>query len=136
WVVRAAYRPGSPYRHGLDLWFHGGGETLSELNFITQRQRDPGQFTPPNTFVLHPYGRYSNANKFAGEVDTFEALEHARRHYPIDEDRIAVRGFSMGGAACWQFAVHYAGRWAAAAPGAGFAEPPEFLRVFQDGKGH
>ena len=39
------------------------------------------------------------------------------RHYPIDDDRIAVRGFSMGGAACWQFAVHYPGRWAAPLPG-------------------
>ena len=37
----------------------------------------------------------------------------------------------MGGAACWQFAVHHAGLWAAAAPGAGFAETREFLGVFQ-----
>ncbi|MGE3808572.1 MAG: prolyl oligopeptidase family serine peptidase, partial [Gemmataceae bacterium] len=83
-------------------------------------------------FVLHPYGRYCNANKMAGEVDLFEALEHVRKHYPIDENRISVRGFSMGGAACWQFAVHYAGHWAAAAPGAGFSETPDFLRVFQN----
>jgi hypothetical protein len=37
----------------------------------------------------------------------------------------------MGGAACWQFAVHYADRWFAANPGAGFAETPEFLKIFQ-----
>src|SRR5437667_3202885 len=42
-----------------------------------------------------------------------------------------MRGFSMGGAACWQFATHYPSMWAAAAPGAGFAEAAEFLRVFQ-----
>src|SRR5205085_5316279 len=72
-----------------------------------------------------------NANQFAGEVDLFEALAHVRKHYPIDENRIAVRGFSMGGAACWQFAVHYPGLWAAAAPGAGFSETPDFLKVFQ-----
>src|SRR5262249_1382527 len=42
--------------------------------------------------------------------------------------------FSMGGAACWQFAVHYPGMWCAAAPGAGFAETPEFLRIFQKEK--
>ena len=45
--------------------------------------------------------------------------------------RLVVRGFSMGGAACWQFAVHYPGVWAAAAPGAGFSETPDFLKVFQ-----
>ena len=38
----------------------------------------------------------------------------------------------MGGASCWQFAVHYPGTWVAAAPGAGFSETPEFLRVFQN----
>src|SRR5438046_469761 len=40
----------------------------------------------------------------------------------------------MGGAACWQFAVHRPALWAAAAPGAGFAETPEFLNVFQKEK--
>jgi len=37
----------------------------------------------------------------------------------------------MGGAACWQFATHYADRWFAANPGAGFSETPQFLKVFQ-----
>lgn len=130
-VVPASYQPGSAHQHRLDAWFHGRGETLSELNFINGRQRSVGEFAPPHTFVLHPYGRYCNANKLAGEVDLFEALAHVRKHYPIDENRIVMRGFSMGGAACWQFAVHYAGLWAAAAPGAGFSETPDFLKVFQ-----
>ncbi len=38
----------------------------------------------------------------------------------------------MGGAACWQFATHYADRWFAANPGAGFSETPEFLSFFQE----
>jgi hypothetical protein len=130
-VVPASYQPNSVQRHRLDLWWHGRGETLSELNFIDQRQRNPGEFAPPNAFVLHPYGRYCNANKFAGEIDTFEAIEHAQRHYPINRNRIVARGFSMGGAACWQFATHYPDFWCAAAPGAGFSETPDFLKVFQ-----
>ncbi|HUQ69785.1 MAG TPA: prolyl oligopeptidase family serine peptidase, partial [Planctomycetaceae bacterium] len=131
-VVPASYGPDSPFRHRLDIWFHGRGETLSELSFLRDRQRSPGEFAPKDAFVLHPYGRYCNANKFAGEVDTFEALEHAYKNYRINSDRIAVRGFSMGGAACWQFAVHYPGRWFAANPGAGFSETPDFLKVFQN----
>ena len=130
-VVPKTHSPTTAIQHRLDVWFHGRGEKLTELNFIEGRQKDPGQFTPANAFVLHPYGRYCNANHFAGEIDTFEAIEHIRKHYPIDVNRVAVRGFSMGGAACWNFAVHYPGLWAAAAPGAGFSETPEFLRVFQ-----
>ncbi|WP_339674382.1 prolyl oligopeptidase family serine peptidase [uncultured Gimesia sp.] len=121
----------SDYR--CDLWFHGRGERLSEVNFINQQQSRV-QYTPADTIVLHPYGRYSNAFKFAGEIDVLEALESTKQNYRIDEDRVSVRGFSMGGAACWQFAVHYADRWFAANPGAGFSETPLFLKVFQEEK--
>ena len=130
-IVPASYRENTPHRFRLDVWCHGRGETLSEVNFIRDRQSSKGEFTPSNAFVLHPYGRYCNANKFAGEIDLFEALEHAKRYYPIDDDRLVMRGFSMGGAACWQYAVHYPDMWVAAAPGAGFSETPEFLKIFQ-----
>jgi dienelactone hydrolase len=130
--VPDSYQPNTPHRFRLDVWCHGRGETLSEVNFIDGCQKSPGPFTPPNAFVLQPYGRYCNANKFAGEIDTFEALDDIKKHYPIDEDRLVMRGFSMGGAACWQFAVHYPGTWVAAAPGAGFSETPDFLKVFQN----
>ena len=130
-VVPASYQANTPHRFRLDVWCHGRGENLSELSFINGRQTSPGEFTPKGAFVVHPYGRYCNANKFAGEIDLFEAIEDIKKHYPIDEDRMVMRGFSMGGAACWQFAVHYPSVWAVAAPGAGFAETPEFLKVFQ-----
>lgn len=115
----------------LDFWFHGRGERTNEVAFLQQRRKGGGKITPRNTIVLHPYARFSNANKFAGEIDCLEALEHVKQNYRIDDDRILVRGFSMGGAACWQFAVHYADRWAAAQPGAGFSETPDFLKTFQ-----
>ncbi len=81
-VVPASYRPDTPHSFRLDVWCHGRGENLSELNFIDGRQTSPGEFTPRNAFVLHPYGRYCNANKFAGEIDLFEALENIKTHYP------------------------------------------------------
>ncbi len=129
-VIPRSYSNKGP-RIRCDIWFHGRGETLSELNFMQQRRSSIGEYAPVDTIVLHPYGRYCNANKFAGEIDTLEALDAVRKQYRIDEDRISVRGFSMGGAAAWQFAVHYTDRWFAANPGAGFSETPEFLRTFQ-----
>lgn len=121
---------GAPTR--MDFWIHGRGETLSELSFVDQRMKQVGQITPRNALVLHLYGRYCCANKIAGEVDLFEALAHAKKFYHIDEDRIVVRGFSMGGASAWQFGTHFASQWCAVNPGAGFAETPEFLNVFQN----
>lgn len=130
-VVPKSFDPASDKRHRLDVWHHGRNNKLSELRFINERQTKAGQFTPKDAFVLHPYGRYCNAMKFAGEIDTFEALEHAQRHYRIDENRINVRGFSMGGAATWHMAAHHAGFWAAASPGAGFAETAVYQDIFK-----
>jgi prolyl oligopeptidase family protein len=133
-VVPESYTNKGPGRFRCDLWFHGRGETLSELNFVNDRTRNAGQYTPEDTIVLHPYGRYCNANKFAGEIDVLEALDSVKKRYRVDSDRVSVRGFSMGGASTWQFAVHYPDRWFAANPGAGFSETPEFLNVFQQEK--
>ncbi len=133
-VIPEDWKPGEDCRRRLDFWAHGRGEKLSELDFIHQRLNSIGEFNPPGAFTLHLYGRYCNANKFAGEVDLFEALDHARQHYNIDENRLVMRGFSMGGAAVWQFGTHYAGMWAAVQPGAGFAETREFNKVYAEGK--
>ncbi len=130
-VIPKGWRPNSGRQWRLDFWFHGRGETLSELAFIADRMRNVGEFSPPDTFVLHLYGRYCNGSRFAGETDFWEALKEVQGRYPIDENRLIVRGFSLGGASAWHFAVHHAALWAAAAPGAGFSETSEFLRVFQ-----
>ncbi len=116
------------------IWNHGRGETLSELSFIAGRMKSAGDFTPADTFVVHPYGRYCNATKFAGEVDVFEALDSARRAYPVDNDRLVNAGFSMGGASAWHLGAHHSGLWAASHAGAGFAETAEYAGVFAAGK--
>ncbi|WP_165074129.1 prolyl oligopeptidase family serine peptidase [Paludisphaera rhizosphaerae] len=131
-VVPKSFRADSPHEFRLDVWCHGRGETLSEVNFLRQRMNSVGEFAPANAFVLHPYGRFCNANRFAGEVDLFEALDDVRSHYPIDDDRLVMRGFSMGGAACWQYATHHPGLWAATSPGAGFVEAFDFLKLARD----
>jgi dienelactone hydrolase len=128
-VIPPSYSPTAAHRWRLDAWFMGRTETNSQVNFLADRERSPGQFTPRDTIVLHLYGRFCNANKLAGEVDLFEALDAVKRNYPIDENRISMRGFSMGGASAWHFGGHFAGLWAAVAPGAGFSESPQFLRL-------
>lgn len=93
-VIPPSFSPTAPHHWRLDAWFHGRQENLSEVNFLYERERNPGEFTPRDTIVLHLYGRYCNANKLAGEVDLFEALEAVRQQYAIDENRIVIRGFS------------------------------------------
>ena len=78
--------------------------------------------------MLQPYGRYTNASRFAGEIDGLEAIEAVAKAYPIDRNRIVMAGFSMGGASAWSYTVHYADRWVAGGTGAGFTETAVFLR--------
>ena len=130
-VIPDGYSVRGHDRYRADVWLHGRDNRLTELKFLHQRQSLPGQFVPKNTFVLHPYGRFCNAFKFAGEVDVFESLEAVKQRYRIDEQRVAIRGFSMGGAGCWHLAVHHPDVWVAAAPGAGFAESAEYLGLWR-----
>src|SRR5207244_10901523 len=100
-VVPASYQADGQQKHRVDFWCHGRGEKLTELSFLDGRLKSPGEFTPKDAIVVHLYGRYCNANRFAGEVDLFEVLEQVKKQYRIDEDRLVIRGFSMGGASCW-----------------------------------
>jgi hypothetical protein len=124
--------PGTPIAppRRLDIWLHGRNDKLTELAFLAEHMKKAGEFTPANAMVLHPYGRFCNAFKFAGETDVLEALAHATEQYGADPLHTAVRGFSMGGAGCWHLAGHMTSRWAVAAPGAGFVETAEYAKVF------
>jgi dienelactone hydrolase len=116
------------------VWLLGRGNNRTELAFLNERLGKPPELGCPDGFTLIPYGRFCNATKFAGEVDVFEALERMRAQYPIDLRRIAVAGFSMGGASAWHLGAHFAGGWCAVSPGAGFAETREYAKVFAPGK--
>ena len=118
----------------LLVWLLGRGEKRTELAFLAERDAGPPQLTPTDVITVVPYGRFCNATKFAGEVDVFEALAAVRAQYRIDENRIAVGGFSMGGGSTWHLATHFTGLWCAAAPGAGFAETPIFTKALAPGK--
>ena len=122
---------------GLDLkkkvplwvWLHGRGDKVTDLYFIDQRLKKPGQFQPENAIVLHPFGRQCIGWKSAGEIDVLEAIENVAKRYKIDRNRIALMGFSMGGAGAWHIGAHYTDRFAVVHAGAGFAETAEYNRL-------
>lgn len=120
-VVPTGYA-GDAAPHRVDVWLHGRGDTKTEIPFLHERMTKVGLYAPKNTFVLHPFGRHCNAFKFAGETDVYEAIDHLGTIIPIDSHRMAMRGFSMGGAGCWHLGVHHPGRWFAINPGAGFVD--------------
>ncbi len=131
-LVPAGVKREQPNR--LLVWLLGRGEKRTELAFLAEREAGPPQIVPRDTLVLVPYGRFCNATKFAGEVDVFEAMTSLRTTYHVDDERVAVAGFSMGGASTWHLATHFPGIWVAASPGAGFAETAVYNKALAPGK--
>ena len=113
----------------LYVWLHGRGDKATEINFILSREGKPGELQPVDAIVLHPFGRYCNGFKFAGEIDVLEAIESVKQRYPVDADKIVLCGFSMGGAGAWHLGAHYADHWVAVSPGAGFAETARYQNL-------
>jgi hypothetical protein len=82
---------------------------------------DAGQ-PEQNWIQLDVYGRGNNAYRWAGEADVFEALNDMKQRFRIDEDRITLHGFSMGGAGAWHLGLHHPHLWSSVGPGAGFVD--------------
>ncbi|MDZ4401102.1 prolyl oligopeptidase family serine peptidase [Prosthecobacter sp.] len=116
------------------IWLHGRGDTATDLPFVYSRlmAKKPGQFQPAGTIVIHPFGRYCNGWKSAGETDVFECRDDATKRFNIDTNRIALAGFSMGGAGAWHLGAHYADQWACVHTGAGFADVKRYQKLTPD----
>lgn len=116
------------------IWLHGRGDTATDLHFVYSRlvAKKPGQFQPTGTVVIHPFGRYCNGWKSAGEVDVFECRDDAMKRFNIDSNRVAIAGFSMGGAGAWHLGAHYPDQWACVHTGAGFADVKRYQKLTPD----
>ncbi|MBI5687810.1 MAG: prolyl oligopeptidase family serine peptidase [Verrucomicrobia bacterium] len=128
----------------LDLVLHGRGSTLNEVSFIASHDVAPASLTASpgagrsknagkdagatgvDHITLAVFGRVNNAYRWAGETDVFEALASVQQRYKIDEKRIVLRGFSMGGAGAWHLGLHYPDKWAAVEAGAGFTDTKKY----------
>ncbi len=116
----------------LYVWLHGRGDKKTDLHFIRERMTQTGRIAPQDAIVVHPFGRQCVGFKSAGEIDVLDVVDQVCKKYPIDRNRIILMGFSMGGAGAWHLGAHYSDRWAAVAPGAGFAETAEYNRLSAD----
>ncbi len=113
----------------LYVWLHGRGDKSTDMHFIHERSTKAGQITPDDAIVLHPFGRQCIGFKSAGEIDVLDSIAAVQKEYNIDDDRIVLMGFSMGGAGCWHIGAHYAENFVAMSPGAGFAETARYQNL-------
>ncbi|PQO28671.1 hypothetical protein C5Y97_23090 [Blastopirellula marina] len=113
----------------LYIWLHGRGDKATDIHFIHERSTKTGQIAPPDAIVVHPFGRQCIGFKSAGEIDVLDVVKEVKKQYNIDDRRIVLMGFSMGGAGCWHIGAHYAENFVAMSPGAGFAETARYQNL-------
>lgn len=127
-----------PKKWRIDVVLHGRDNSLNEVKFL--RQHNGEKPAPAADFVrLDLFGRGNNAYRWAGEKDVLEALHNfalveqgLRRGMLLDQDRMVLRGFSMGGAGTWHIGLHMPDRWCVLGPGAGFTTTHGYIGDLPD----
>ncbi|MFN5977274.1 MAG: alpha/beta hydrolase-fold protein [Planctomyces sp.] len=118
--------PVTAKRWPVHVVLHGRADQMNEVNFIERMDgRGPGASRnerPGQWLQLDVYGRGNNAYRWAGETDVFEALADLKTRFRVDENRVVLHGFSMGGAGAWHLGLHHPDQWCSVGAGAGFVD--------------
>ncbi|MFO0061062.1 MAG: alpha/beta hydrolase-fold protein [Planctomyces sp.] len=118
--------PVTAKRWPVHVVLHGRADQMNEVNFIERMDgRGPGASRnerPGQWLQLDVYGRGNNAYRWAGETDVFEALADLKSRFRVDENRVVLHGFSMGGAGAWHLGLHHPDQWCSVGAGAGFVD--------------
>jgi pimeloyl-ACP methyl ester carboxylesterase len=114
------YDPSKPARLYVSLHGRQNNTTESEFIYGFLGRRGNGGVADQGQIQIDCFGRVNGAGwHWAGEADIFEAIAAVKKRFNIDDKRIILRGFSMGGEGAWHIALHYPDRFAAAEVGAG-----------------
>ncbi len=127
--IPEGYDPKAVKRWPLHVELHGRGDTLNEVSFIHSHLASEGKRLKQDHdyLQLDVFGRTNNAYRWAGETDVMEALAATKRLFRIDDRRVTLRGFSMGGAGAWHLGLHHPSLWSSVGAGAGFCDTVHHL---------
>ncbi len=110
------YKPATPVPLVLALHFggspEGAGRALLEM-LVAQA------FPEVGAVIVAPDSRGGAWRTAANDRAVNLLLEDTQKNFNIDKTRIAVTGFSMGGAGAWHFGMKYPDRFSAVIPVAG-----------------
>lgn len=122
-------------RWPLYVVLHGRGGDRNEIRFLDDHADKPwpkeGPLSAADFVQLDVFGRIDNSYRWAGETDVFEAITDVKRRYRIDDRRVVLWGFSMGGGGSWHLGVHHPAEWCSVGPGAGFVDYYKYQNIKQ-----
>lgn len=115
----------------LVIALHGlNGKPMNMLRWAFGRDEDgrngewedrhPGVFPDFPAIVIAPMAHFNTGFRDVAETDVLELIAWAKRHFPIDDDRVSITGPSMGGIGSGGIGLRRADLFAAAAPLCGY----------------
>ena len=69
-----------------------------------------------NVIEIEPLGRYNTSYLGIGDRDVRRCVEMAKQRFNVDEDRVYLMGYSMGGGGTWHVGTRHTDVFAALAP--------------------
>lgn len=86
----------------------------------THEARHFGGLPDFGVFVVAPWEFGNSGQRHLGEADLLRVIEEVRAHYPINDKRISMTGYSLGGTVSFVLPLHYPDIFSASAPLCGY----------------
>lgn len=101
----------------LVIMLHGmRGSNPPYISYVAFDRRSDVFADRFNTIILYPFGRGNTFYQGIGDADIMTMIRLAQKTLNIDDSRIYLTGYSMGGAGSWHIGSHYPEIFAAIAP--------------------
>jgi predicted esterase len=108
----------------LVIFLHGYVPSYDKHHWWDEMPDFNALFEKHSAFLALPFGRSNTDFQSCGEEDVLDVIAEMKHAYPIDEDRVYLYGYSMGGMAVYHIAGHHPDLFAGCIVLAGRADSP------------
>jgi predicted esterase len=122
YVPTTAPKPGE--KRPLVIFLHGYVPSYDKHRWWESIPEFQATFERSGALLAIPFGRSNTDFQAAGEVDVLDVIAEMKKRYAVDEDRVYLYGYSMGGMAVYHICAHNPDLFAGVIAIAGRADSP------------
>jgi len=112
--IPSAHKQAPKRKLPLVVYLHGYSPDYDKHFWLAEDPDMNDVMEAEQCLMAVPFGRSNTDFLTVGEVDVLRVVEEMKKHYPVDESRIYLYGYSMGGSGVWTITTHYPDVFAAA----------------------
>lgn len=107
----------SKKKYPMVVGLHGYNSANPEyINWWGVTERHNGIADRNSVIVIEPHGRGNTGYEGIGEMDVLTAIRIAKKTFSVDDDRVYLMGYSMGGGGTWFLGTRHPELFAAIGP--------------------